>query len=148
MKKRRAKADAGLRGIIRANLPHVHWTPIESALTGSGIPDLHGCFKGVDVWIETKWTAAWTVEIRPFQIAWLARRARNGGRGFIAVRRLCVESIRRSAADELWLYPGESAADLKRLGLKSLKPIICFKGGPSKWPWPFVESLLFSFKST
>jgi hypothetical protein len=144
--KRRAKADADLRRIIRNNLPHVHWTSIESALTGSGIPDLHGCWKGVDAWIETKWTDGWSPKIRPFQISWLARRARSGGRGFIAVRRLCVEGTRRAASDELWLYKGEDAAKLKALGLQGLAPLARFKGGPAKWPWAWIESLIFQRK--
>ena len=143
MKKRRAKADAGLRGIIRANLPQVHWTPIESALTGSGIPDLHGCYKGIDVWIETKWTNGWAVEIRSFQISWLARRARSGGRGFIAVRRLCAAGRRRIASDELWIYKGERAADLKQQGLRGLPPLIRFNGGPAGWNWKKLERLFF-----
>lgn len=141
MKKRR-KADAGLRGIIREHLPHVHWTPIESSLMGSGIPDLHGCW-GVDVWIETKWTQGWSPKIRPFQIAWLARRARSGGRGFIAVRRLCASGARRLAADELWLYRGKDAARLRAKGLAGLAPLARFEGGPAKWDWERFERLIF-----
>ena len=143
MKKRRAKADSGLRNIIRSHTPFVHWTPIESAVTESGIPDLHGCYKGMDAWIETKWTGGWAVEMRIFQISWLARRARSGGRGFIAVRRKCDAGVHRKAADEVWLYRGERAEELGRLGLAGLKPLVRFEGGPAGWDWDRFIRLIF-----
>jgi hypothetical protein len=140
---KRRIADGNLRKIIKDNLPQVHWTSIESALTGSGIPDLHGCLNGIDVWIETKWTASWTVQIRPFQIAWLARRARNGGRGFIAIRRQCVEGPRREAADEFLLYKGEDASSLRAVGIREWSPLVRYGDGPTAWPWPKIERTLF-----
>jgi len=39
---------------IRDHLPEVHWVRIESGMTGAGIPDVNGCWKGREAWIELK----------------------------------------------------------------------------------------------
>jgi hypothetical protein len=126
------KSDGGLRRLFHKHLPNVHWTSIESRSTMQGIPDLEGCEGGVSFWIECKAAVHWRVHMRPFQIAWLARRTRAGGRCFIAVRR----------GAELRLYTGSNAARLAMQGLVQCPALGVWGGGPRQWPWPWVLAML------
>lgn len=121
--------DGGLRRLFRKHLPEVHWTTIESRYTQSGIPDLNGCCDGVEFWIECKRTAAWTIKMRPMQMAWLLRRLRAGGNCWIAVRR------RNKKNDELWLVRGAYAKLAATRGLRALPAAMHWAGGPKQWPW-------------
>ena len=91
-------------------------------------------------------TMAWSVDLRAEQVAWLMRRARAGGRCWVAVRRQSPGGPRRGQpADELWLVSGDNAAALKRDGLKgSHAHAKVFEGGPAKWDWDAIGKVLLS----
>lgn len=61
---------------IKKNLPMVHWQRIESGGTAQGIPDLNGCYKGREVWIELKQGA---YPVSRWQHNWIRRRTAAGG---------------------------------------------------------------------
>jgi len=126
--------DGGLRPLFRKRLTGFHFTSVETPGTGSGVPDMEYCAEGVSGWIECKKATGYAVRLRPEQIGWLTTRARHGGRCWIAVRRM-------GAADELYIYPGSVARDLKEQGLR-LTPAGCWPGGPARWNWQEVRALL------
>lgn len=133
-------SDGNLRQIFKDHLPEAHWQPIETMI-GRGIPDVEYCFPGgLSGWIENKKTTGWAVEISSGQIAWLERRARAGGRCFVAVRR--QGSARGQARDELWLFRGADARNLLLGGLKETQPLGLYTGGPAKWSWPLIKGFL------
>lgn len=139
--------DGELRAIFRRRLPDFQWTSIESAATGSGIPDCEYCAPmGAQGWVEMKGTNGWSVEVRPCQVAWLTRRARMGGRAFVAVRRRTLAGPRRGpAADELWLVNAHASPRLRAGDLKALTGgDIAYVGwgGPTKWNWNTVGLIL------
>lgn len=140
--------DGNLRKLFQRNLPEAHWQAVESFSTGQGMPDANYCFPGgAEGWIENKATSGWTVDISPHQVAWHERRARMGGRTFIAVRRQALAGPRRGAAtDELWLFQGSQTRELAQNGLKGPNPLGIFKGGPSNWDWLFIKFTLSAFK--
>jgi hypothetical protein len=127
--------DGGLRALFRKHLPEFHWVAIESWMTGSGIPDVNFCCSGVEGWIEFKKTGAIAVRFKPGQIAWHEQRHRARGRTFIAVRRLA------KGVDDLFLYPGEQARLVDDLGLEAL-PLLHCQGGPARWRWNRLKTLL------
>lgn len=137
--------DGGLWGVISERMRHVHFQRIETGGTGRGIPDVNGCLGGVEVWLELKATDAWSVGIRPEQIGWAERRLRAGGRVFLATRRRTEGGPRKGAAvDELWIHRGQDIRHVSDLGLRGgPPPLLVSGGGPSVWPWPTVEKLLF-----
>lgn len=137
--------DGNLRAIFRHALPHVHWQSIETALTGSGVPDANGCARGREFWVEFKITHGWAIDLAPFQVAWLARRTRAGGRTFVAVRRLVLAGVRRQEADELWLIEGRYGGTLRRAGLRGTPVLDIWDGGPTKWVWPSVSRHLLGW---
>lgn len=142
--------DGDLRSIFRRSLPTVDWQSIESAITGGGVPDVNGCHRGAEFWVEFKQTEEWAVSLRPEQVGWLCRRARAGGRVFIAVRRRCLAGPRRAGADELWLLWGHFAPDLKTGGLRRAPPgsvLGIWSGGPRSWDWGAVLACLTSGES-
>jgi Holliday junction resolvase len=124
--------DGGLRLLFRKHLTKVDWQAIESS-TGLGIPDLNGCVDGIEFWIECKAAAHWRVKISPEQVGWAERRARRGGRVFLAARR---------ASDELWLFKASSVRDLASQRLDAVPCLGHWAGGPARWDWPAVSSLL------
>lgn len=136
-------SDGGLRALFRKHITvGVQWTSIESSVTGGGIPDSEYCFEGgISGWVEHKKADHWAVpslKARPLQIAWIARRARLGGRVWIAVRR---------AQDELWLVHGRGVAELAQDGLKRLPDnLIAYRGvgGERRWNWDEVRLWLAS----
>jgi hypothetical protein len=50
-----------------------------------GIPDINGCFRGTEFWIESKVLHGPKnkVVFRPFQVPWLLRRRHAGGRAYV-----------------------------------------------------------------
>ena len=127
--------DGGLRKLFHSRLCG-HWQAVETGSTGKGIPDSNYCIDGVEGWIEFKKCKHWRVGIWPEQIAWIEKRARNGGRAFVAVRR---------AEDELWILAASAARYLKDPGLKGVPADLIlakFDGGPSKWDWKQIEMIL------
>jgi hypothetical protein len=106
------------------------------------VPDSNGCFDGAEFWVEFKRTAEWTCPLRPEQVGWIFRRAREGGRVFVATRRHCEAGPRRPAADELWIHHGIHARELKAGGLRAVPPLMHATGGPRAWSWDEVLRVL------
>ena len=132
--------DAGLRREFRARLVGWQWTSVESPLAAPGCPDSEYCAPGgASGWVEYKRTAAFAVTLRPLQVAWLQRRARLGGRCFVAVRRITAKG-----ADELWLYPGGRVTELADSGLRTPGPLGVWPGGPAHWSWAEVGGVMTS----
>jgi len=140
--------DDGLRSLIIKHLRVIDgepplWQPIETALTASGVPDIYGCWRGRHVWVECKRTAGWAIDMNEFQVGWLVRLARSGGRGFVAVRRRCAAGPRRLAADELWVVDNTSAPRLAAEGLRIVFPTLVTVSGPDAWDWDEFGRVLF-----
>jgi hypothetical protein len=122
-----------------------HWQAIETGGTGRGIPDSNFCHDGIEGWIEFKAATAWAVDIRPEQIGWIHRRARAGGRVWIAVRRRHAGGPRLGlAVDELWLIHGKHIREIARTGLWMSADLVAgrWPGGPGRWPWADVWTTL------
>jgi hypothetical protein len=146
--------DAGLRGILRQWLPAVHWQTIEVGLVGRGVPDANGCVLiqdpkrgpvGVEFWVECKRVDGWAVNLEPEQVAWLLRRTRAGGRTFVACRKFRdAPTARLQTCDELWLFAGRHARELKDAGMRhpAIQPLVQTNGGPSRWDWGRVLEAL------
>ena len=70
--------------LLRKNLPQIHLQRIETGMTGAGVPDVNGCAKGKEFWIELKEIHSGNaLTLRPMQISWLAKRALHGGQVFV-----------------------------------------------------------------
>lgn len=137
-------SDGGLWPLVKAGLPQWDWQRIETGGTGRGIPDLNGCLMGNEIWVELKAADGWKPHIRPEQIGWAERRARAGGRVFLAVRRICDAGVRRERADELWIYGADGFRAVSERGLKSLTPRLLCTGGSRNWDWAAVNELFLS----
>ena len=131
--------DGGLRKLYRKHLPHMHWQSVETPTTGSGVPDSNFCYGNIEGWIENKAVKrSDRVEMRPEQCAWLERRARAGGKCFIAVRWT-------KADDALYLLKPEAGRLLLAAGLAKLPSTYVlgrWHGGPANWDWPKIGRLL------
>ena len=133
--------DGGLRPIFRSHLITYQWTSVETAGTASGVPDSEFCTpNGVQGWIEFKQTHAFSVVIKPFQVAWLMRRCRYGGNAWIAVRRLPT-AAKFNGVDELWLMSGDQAEALFRHGLNGVSAW-CWEGGEYRWNFSQVHHII------
>jgi hypothetical protein len=129
--------DGGLRRELRTHLPLWQWTHIESPTTAPGCPDTEFCAPGgAQGWIECKRTAAWALSFQPLQPGWIDRRARVGGRVYVATRRL------RPDCDELWLHAGADVLLLVRGGLRAAPALGVWGGGPAGWAWGEVAAAL------
>jgi hypothetical protein len=138
--------DDGLRDLFRVNLRDFDFQSVEMFLLASGVPDVNGCRKGVEFWIEMKRTSATAVAVRPGQVAWIERRLRHGGRVFVAVRQRSTAGPRRGAArDVLWLLSGAAIRRLADGGLDAVDRrhvLAVFDGGPAAWDWRTVADRL------
>lgn len=140
-------SDGELRQAFSSHLRDFHWQAVETWSTGQGVPDVNFCFGGVEGWIENKSTSGWVVDLSPSQIGWIERRIRNGGRVFIAVRRLATAGPRKGAAvDELYLFPGFEVRALADGGLDRKKAIGVWSRGPAKWDWATIRLILTKVK--
>ena len=74
--------------LLKNNLPDIHFQRIETGLTGSGVPDVNGCAKGKEFWIELKEIhRGKSLTLRPMQVAWMAKRSAVGGQVFVLARK-------------------------------------------------------------
>ena len=144
-----SKIDGGLRKMFHEKMPWVDWQAVETGGTGRGIPDTNFCGPSdagpVEGWCEMKLATAWSVDLRPEQVAWIHRRWRAGGRVWVAVRRKTTGGPRLgSPADELVLVQGGHIRALAQDGLKLDPALIAARwaGGPRAWPWQVVWATL------
>jgi len=139
--------DGDLRSLFHDNLPEFDWAVIETGPTTPGVPDANAAGHGVEFWIEMKATKSYSVRFQQFQVAWIHRRVRAGGRVWIAVRRSHGGGPRRGpAVDELWLVSGRHVLGLEEEGLFQLAMYNVIAGswaeGPSRWDWSAVRDIL------
>ena len=143
-----SKVDGGLRAeLIRGLKPFgFHCQAIETGGTGLGVPDMNICAKGVESWIECKFTKAWSVShISPEQIGWILQRERCGGNTYVAVRRKKSASARLKAYDELWLIDGANVVQLQEVGLRKMPMVLgIWSGGPKGWDWEAIANTLLN----
>jgi len=129
--------DGGLSAIFRRHLPEAHWQSVETSGTGRGVPDLNYCLDGREGWIELKLVSGWRIpSMRPEQVAWAERRARAGGRVFLAGRK----------GGALWLWDASLAARALIDGgdVREVPALLRGLGGPARWPWAAIAALLRS----
>lgn len=145
--------DGGLRGLFTKYIPEAHWQSIETGGTGRGVPDTNYCIRspgpgarGVEGWVEFKVTSTYSVgTMRPEQVGWIHKRARYGGRVFVAVRRQHEGGPRKGhPVDELWLIEGGGIMSLAQEGLVADRvwTLHVSSGGPSAWNWLQVAAIL------
>lgn len=131
--------DGGLRPIFHARIKRCQWTAIETGGISFGVPDSEYCFEdGISGWVEFKKADGWrvpTLKNNPLQIAWIARRARLGGRVWVAVRRV------KGDRDNLYLVNGVWVVKLAEGGILSV-PVTRFDGGECGWDWDQIRATL------
>ncbi len=125
--------DHGLRAEFFKNIPSAQWTAIETAPVSIGVPDSEYAFSGgVTGWIEFKYARHWKFKFSSVeQIGWIARRARLGGRVWIAVKR---------GETELWMVPGSFVEQLADDGLQAVASQAHVFIKP--WEWSQIQDLL------
>ena len=139
----RRDSDGGLRSEFRERIPHFQWTTIETGGVSRGVPDSEYCHNGAQGWIEFKWCKRNAIKsLEPFQVSWHLRRWRAGGRSFIIVRRSRTDGPRTESCDEIHIFSGRYASELKELGLECGFPLYRGDGGPAGWNWSRIEELL------
>ena len=142
------KADGGLRSVMMTNLRKLggHWQPIETGMIVSGVLDFNYCINGKEGWVECKRTSAWKVGVDPAQCGWADQRVRNGGRVYLAVRRLHPGGARTPPRDELWLCRFSAMRPLTvGRGLNELEKadvVGVWSGGPAIWDWSAIAKAL------
>ena len=121
--------------LVKKNLPNTHLQRIETGGTGRGIPDLNGCYKGVEFWVELKVVnAGKMIRLRPEQIGWLVKRSMHGGRSFVLVR---------TPDAQIYLYPGKDAREVLEEGLRR-EPLLCLT---KPYDWPKLLTVLVDLSS-
>lgn len=83
------RTERDLYNWLRSNL-HGHWQRIETT-TGSGVPDVNRCHKGVESWFELKVHTGPAIilpekaekKARGAQVGWMKERSAHGGRCFL-----------------------------------------------------------------
>ena len=87
------KQESKLYEELRKALPNVHFQSIETNV-GLGIPDVNGCCKGIEFWLELKVSSGTALRLSKFQKSWIIRRGREGGRVFILRKALKERALK------------------------------------------------------
>ena len=116
MKKRESK----LWQRIKKHITKPHLIRVESN-TINGIPDINGCWKGKEFWVELKSDRVGYPKLSKWQISWINKRIKHGGIVIICNETLLEKSLK--------LYRPLSAITDPRL----LKPRCSFSF-PVQWP--------------
>jgi Holliday junction resolvase len=74
--------ESNLYNLIKTTIKNVHFTRIES-YTLNGIPDLHCIYKGRTFWIELKANDINNCNLSKYQINWILKYQRQGGKVYI-----------------------------------------------------------------
>jgi penicillin-binding protein-related factor A (putative recombinase) len=74
--------ESNLYNLIKTNIKNAHLTRIESN-TINGIPDLHCAYKGRTFWLELKANNIKNCNLSKYQINWILKHQRHGGKVFI-----------------------------------------------------------------
>jgi hypothetical protein len=138
--------DGGLRKLFQTKFSEAHWQSVETSGVGRGVPDSNYCFPvGIEGWVEFKQTGTDNAGLRPEQVGWISRRARRGGRVFVAIRQKHGGGPRKGVpADGLWLFHGAWVEDLHEKGIfgTAINCSCFYEGGPAKWDWDAVRRVL------
>lgn len=117
---------------LRRNTPvGVHWNRIENT-AGTGMADLNGCHRGVEVWIENKIYKGNRVEFRPTQPGWIMTRRMAGGRVFVLARK----------DDSFLLYDGGRVLQLAEQGIGTPALFVTNKHDGT-WDWGGLLCTIF-----
>src|SRR5271166_1099317 len=76
----------------------VHWQPIESGGVARGIPDLQGCFKGSEIFVELKIS---TPRLSGFQLTWHHKHVTAGGRTWVVALKNGILTCWRMPAERV-----------------------------------------------
>jgi Holliday junction resolvase len=74
--------ESNLYNLIKTTIRNAHFTRIESH-TLNGIPDLHCAYKGITFWLELKTNNIKNCNLSKYQINWILKYQRHGGRVYI-----------------------------------------------------------------
>lgn len=114
-------------------------------LVMAGPPDVNGCYRGVEFWLELKHcdkppardsTAVFRdgVGLRPEQVVWLHRRARHGGRCWVLAR----------AGESIWLVSGKHAKVFNGAGYLQLVELSDWWSAERKVDWKGLLQAIIS----
>lgn len=137
-------AERRLAQWLHAAATHIeglHLQRIESS-TGSGIPDIEGCWNGTSFWLELKAvdilpvkdTSRLNITIHPAQINWLERRWSIGGRVFVLLR------TGQSRHMRYYLIPGYDVSVLSMISKVTIRRYAC--RSYSSWTYSTATTLL------
>ena len=79
--------EAKLWQDVKKALKDAHLVRIENKAS-PGIPDVNGCYKGIEFWIELKVIKGNSLQLSKFQKAWIYERTKSGGKVFVLARPL------------------------------------------------------------
>ena len=79
--------EAKLWQDVKKALKDAHLVRIENK-SGPGVPDVNGCYKGIEFWIELKVIKGNSLRLSKFQKAWIYERTKFGGKVFVLARPL------------------------------------------------------------
>ena len=85
--------EAKLWQDVKKALKDAHLVRIENKV-GPGIPDVNGCYKGIEFWLELKVIKGNSLRLSKFQKAWIYERLRVGGNVFVLARPLSGSVIK------------------------------------------------------
>ena len=85
--------EAKLWQDVKKALKDAHLVRIENKAS-PGIPDVNGCYKGIEFWIELKVIKGNSLRLSKFQKAWIYERLRVGGYVFVLARPLSGSVIK------------------------------------------------------
>ena len=74
--------ESNLYNLIKTTIKNAHFTRIES-YTLNGIPDLYCAYKGHTFWLELKANNIKNCNLSKYQINWILKHQRHGGKVFI-----------------------------------------------------------------
>ena len=74
--------ESNLYNLIKTTIKNAHFTRLESN-TINGIPDIHCAYKGFAFWLEIKSNDIKNCNLSKYQINWILKYQRNGGKIFI-----------------------------------------------------------------
>ncbi len=85
--------EAKLWQDVKKALKDAHLVRIENKAS-PGVPDVNGCYDGVEFWIELKVIKGNSLQLSKFQKAWIYERTKFGGKVFVLARPLMGSVIK------------------------------------------------------
>jgi Holliday junction resolvase len=116
--------ESNLYNLIKTTIKNAHFTRLESN-TINGIPDVHCAYKGFAFWLEIKSNDIKNCNLSKYQINWILKHQRHGGKVFILNKTIKERCLKLYTLEQSLVLREDLATTPDAKGIEQVFDYIC-----------------------